>query len=54
MDVDKGKGLHNLTALALKHSPEMLALPRTDWGVPDVARMDDKQRATFLAMLGMN
>lgn len=53
VDVDKGKGLHNLTALALKHSPEMLALPRTDWGVPDVARMDDRQRAAFLGMLGM-
>jgi hypothetical protein len=53
VDVDKGKGLHNLTALALKHSPEMLALPRTDWGVPDVARMSDEQKATFLKMLGI-
>lgn len=53
VDVDKGKGLHNLTALALKHSPEMLALPRTNWGVPDLARMTDNQKEEFMKMLGM-
>ena len=54
VDVDKGMGLHNLTAKALKHSPELLALPQTDWGVPDVARMNEAQRRDFLAMLGMD
>jgi hypothetical protein len=53
VDVDKGMGLHNLTAKALKHSPELLALPQTSWGVPDVSRMDDQQRQDFLQMLGI-
>ena len=53
VDVDKGKGLHNLTAKALKHSPELLALPRTNWGVPDVAQMDDRQKSDFMKMLGI-
>lgn len=53
VDVDKGMGLHNLTAKALKHSPELLALPRTSWGVPDVARMNEQQKSDFMAMLGV-
>ncbi len=53
VDVDKGMGLHNLTAKALKHSPEMLALPRTDWGVPDVASMTDAQKSDFMELLGI-
>ena len=53
VDVDKGMGLHNLTAKALKHSPELLALPRTNWGVPDIARMNEQQKADFMVMLGV-
>ena len=53
VDVAQGMGLHNLTAKALKHSPELLALPRTSWGVPDVARMDDTQKADFMDLLGI-
>ena len=53
VDVDKGMGLHNLTAKALKHSPELSALPQTSWGVPDVSRMNDQQRLDFLKLLGM-
>jgi hypothetical protein len=54
IDVAEGKGLHNLTAKALKHSPELLALPRTSWGVPDIERMTDAQKADFLQMLGVS
>lgn len=53
VDVDKGMGLHNLTAKALKHSPEVLARPQSSWGVPDVSRMNDQQRRNFLQMLGI-
>ncbi len=53
VDVAQGMGLHNLTAKALKQSPELLALPRTSWGVPDVARMDDVQKADFAELLGI-
>jgi len=53
VDTAEGKGLHNLTALALKHSPEMLALPRTSWGVPDIASMKDAQKADFMKLLGI-
>jgi hypothetical protein len=54
VDVAQGKGLHNLTARALKHSPELLALPQTSWGVPDVARMNDDQKTEFLKLLGIS
>lgn len=54
VDTPEGKGLHNLTAKALKHSPELLALPRTSWGVPDISRMSEPQKADFMKLLGIN
>ena len=53
VDTAEGKGLHNLTAKALKHSPELLALPQTSWGVPDITRMSDAQKADFMKLLGI-
>jgi|TARA_Y100000310_G_scaffold154786_1_gene154307 hypothetical protein len=53
VDTAEGKGLHNLTARALKHSPELLALPQSSWGVPDVAKMNDAQKSDFMKLLGI-
>jgi len=52
--VAEGGGLHNLTAKALKHSKELLALPRTSWGVPDVDRMTESQQQDFMELLGIS
>lgn len=48
----EGDGLHNLTAKALKLSPETQPFPKTDWGVPKISAMTDAQKAQFLDMVG--
>ena len=45
-------GLHNLTAKRLKPSPELMDLPKTEWGVPVVSKMTDEQKDYFLKLLG--
>jgi len=52
VDAKKGGGLHNLTAKHLKHSPELIDLPKTEWGVPILARMTEEQKSRFLTLLG--
>ncbi len=51
-DADNGGGLHNLTAKRLVHSPEVMALPQTEWGVPVISDMNETQRREFLTLIG--
>jgi hypothetical protein len=48
----EGGGLHNMTAKHLKHSPELIDLPKTQWGVPILSRMTEKQKTEFLKLIG--
>ena len=52
VDQAKGGGLHNFTALHLKHSPEVKELPQTDWGVPVLTEMTDHQKEDFYKLIG--
>ena len=47
-----GEGLHNITARRLKHSPELLDFPQTEYGVPIFAKMTDEQKTRFYKLLG--
>ncbi len=46
-----GEGLHNITARRLKHSPELKDFPHTEYGVPILAKMTDKQKTRFYRLL---
>lgn len=45
-------GLHNLTAVRIKRSPELEGFPFTDMGVPDLSRMSVQQKQEFYRLLG--
>ncbi len=47
-----GEGLHNITARRLKHSPELKDFSHTEYGVPILAKMTDKQKTRFYRLLG--
>jgi len=47
-----GEGLHNITAKRLKHSPELKDFPHTEYGVPILAKMTDKEKTRFYRLLG--
>jgi hypothetical protein len=49
----RGKGgLHNLTAVRIKHSPELEGFPFTAMGVPELSRMSVEQKERFYRLLG--
>jgi len=52
VEQENGGGLHNFTALHLKPSPEVMDLPQTDWGVPDLSEMTDQQKEDFYTLIG--
>ncbi len=45
-------GLHNLTAVRIKPSPELEGFPFTDMGVPDLNRMSAEQKERLYRLLG--
>jgi len=47
-----GEGLHNITAKRIKHSPELIEFPNTEYGVPIFAKMTDEQKTRFYKLLG--
>jgi len=47
-----GEGLHNITARRIKHSPELIEFPNTEYGVPIFAKMTDEQKTRFYKLLG--
>ena len=47
-----GEGLHNITAKRIKHSPELIEFPPTEYGVPIFAKMTDEQKTRFYKLLG--
>ncbi len=51
MGID-GKGLHNITARRLKHSPEVKDFPQTEYGVPILTEMTEEQKTRFYKLLG--
>ena len=51
MGVD-GEGLHNITARRLKHSPELIDFPHTEFGVPIHSKMTEEQKTRFYKLLG--
>ena len=52
VDMEKGGGLHNFTALHLKPSPEVKDLPQTEWGVPVLTEMTEEQKEEFYKLIG--
>ncbi len=48
----KGEGLHNVTARRLKHSPELIDFPHTEYGVPILTKMTAEQKTQFYKLLG--
>jgi hypothetical protein len=52
VDAENGGGLHNIEAKHIKPSPELAGLPVSEWGFPLVSKMTDKQKASFLKLLG--
>ncbi len=52
VDAENGGGLHNFTAKHLKHSPEVMDLPQTEWGVPILTKMTDQQKEDFYKLIG--
>jgi len=51
MGID-GEGLHNITARRLKHSPELIDFPHTEYGVPILTKMTAEQKTQFYKLLG--
>jgi hypothetical protein len=49
-----GEGLHNITARRLKHSPELIDFPHTEYGVPILTKMTDEEKTRFYNLLGQN
>ena len=47
-----GEGLHNITARRLKHSPELIDFPSTEYGVPILNKMTDEEKTRFYKLLG--
>ena len=52
--VEEGAGLHNIAASLQSPSPEFVELPTTDLGVPVFSRMNDEQKADFVALCGID
>jgi hypothetical protein len=52
-DANGNGGLHNLTAVRIKSSPELQGFPFTDMGVPDFNRMSLDQKHRFYQLLGL-
>jgi hypothetical protein len=50
-DANCNGGLHNLTSVRIKHSPELEGFPFTDMGVPDLNRMSPDQKHRFYRLL---
>jgi len=51
MGID-GEGLHNITARRIKHSPELVDFPHTEFGVPIFNKMKDEKKIRFSKLLG--
>jgi hypothetical protein len=47
-----GEGLHNITARRLKHSPELIGFPHTEFGVPIHSKMTSEEKTRFYKLLG--
>ena len=46
-----GKGIHNITANRLIHSPEVRDFPHTEYGVPILTKMTDEEKTKFYKLL---
>jgi len=51
--VEEGAGLHNIAACLQRPSPEFDDLPTTDLGVPVFSRMSNDQKASYMALCGI-
>ena len=52
--VEEGAGLHNIAASLQSPSPEFVDMPTTELGVPVFSRMNDAQKADFLALCSID